>query len=95
MVKIRLSRYGRRHLPHYRIVAVDSRVKRDGGYVELLGTYNPLRNHVDLKVDSIVKWLSCGAQPTDTVRAIFKKDKELIDFFSKKDLHKSTKELAK
>jgi small subunit ribosomal protein S16 len=71
-VKIRLQRHGRKGKPFYWIVAADARSKRDGRSLEKLGTYNPNTNPatIDLDVDSAVKWLQNGAQPTDTARAI-------------------------
>jgi small subunit ribosomal protein S16 len=71
-VKIRLQRHGRKGQPFYWIVAADSRAKRDGKYLEKLGTYNPNVNPaaIDLDIDGAVKWLENGAQPTDTARAI-------------------------
>lgn len=69
-VKLRLMRIGRRGQPFYRIVAVDSRKKRDGAYIEKIGHYNPLRRPADLMVDDqkALKWLGRGAIPSDTVR---------------------------
>lgn len=71
-VKIRLSRQGRKKKPFYYIVAADSRSKRDGKFLEKLGTYNPVTNpaSITLDVDASLKWLHNGAQPTDTARAI-------------------------
>ncbi|MDP5157872.1 MAG: 30S ribosomal protein S16 [Flaviramulus sp.] len=71
-VKIRLQRHGKKGKPYYWIVAADARSKRDGKYLEKLGAYNPNTNPatVDLNVDSAVKWLQNGAQPTDTAKAI-------------------------
>ena len=71
-VKIRLQRHGKKGKPFYWIVAADSRAKRDGKFLEKLGTYNPNTNPaiIDLDVDGAVKWLQNGAQPTDTARAI-------------------------
>ncbi|WP_299218115.1 30S ribosomal protein S16 [uncultured Aquimarina sp.] len=71
-VKIRLQRHGKKGKPFYWIVAADARAKRDGRYLEKIGTYNPNTNPatVDLNVDGAVKWLQNGAQPTDTARAI-------------------------
>ncbi len=74
MVKIRLLRMGRHKSPYYRIVVADSKAKANGAYIELLGTYNPLNNSISLKNDEIIKWLSYGAQPTDTVKSFFKKN---------------------
>ncbi len=69
-VKIRLQRHGKKGKPFYWIVAADSRAKRDGKYLEKLGTYDPLTNPatVNLNVDHAVQWLQDGAQPTDTAR---------------------------
>ncbi|AZQ43419.1 30S ribosomal protein S16 [Nonlabens ponticola] len=71
-VKIRLQRHGKKGKPFYWIVAADSRSKRDGKYLEKLGTYNPNTNPatINLDVDGSVKWLENGAQPTDTARGI-------------------------
>src|SRR5210317_1433371 len=71
-VKIRLQRHGKKGKPFYWIVAADSRSKRDGKFLEKLGIYNPTTNPatIELDVDSSVKWLQNGAQPTDTARAI-------------------------
>ena len=71
-VKIRLQRHGKKGKPFYWIVAADSRAKRDGKFLEKLGTYNPNTNpaQIDLNVDGSVQWLQNGAQPTDTARAI-------------------------
>ncbi|GIZ09063.1 30S ribosomal protein S16 [Flavobacterium sp. UMI-01] len=71
-VKIRLQRHGKKGKPFYWVVAADARSKRDGKYLEKIGTYNPNTNPatIDLNVDSAVKWLHNGAQPTDTARAI-------------------------
>jgi small subunit ribosomal protein S16 len=71
-VKIRLQRHGKKQKPFYWVVAADARSKRDGKYLEKLGTYNPNTNPatIDLDLDSTVKWLHNGAQPTDTAKAI-------------------------
>ncbi len=71
-VKIRLQRHGKKGKPYFWIIAADSRAKRDGKFLEKLGSYNPTTNpaQIDLDVDSAVKWLQNGAQPTDTARAI-------------------------
>lgn len=78
-VKIRLRRMGAKKSPFYRIVVADSRYPRDGRFIEEIGYYNPLKEPVELKVDSAKakKWLSNGAQPTDTVKALFKKNEIL------------------
>lgn len=71
-VKIRLQRHGKKGKPFFHIVVADARASRDGKFIEKLGTYNPVANPaiIDLNVDSAVKWLNNGAQPTDTARAI-------------------------
>jgi small subunit ribosomal protein S16 len=74
MVKIRLKRIGARNHPVYRVVAADSRSPRDGKFIEELGTYHPSRttNNVELKLDRIDHWISCGAQPSETVASFIK-----------------------
>lgn len=71
-VKIRLQRHGKKGNPFFHIVVADSRARRDGKFIEKLGTYNPVTNPatIDLNVEAAVKWLNNGAQPTDTARAI-------------------------
>ena len=71
-VKIRLQRHGKKGKPFYWIVAADARAKRDGKYLEKIGTYNPNINPavIDLNIDKAVEWLQNGAQPTDTVKNI-------------------------
>ncbi|ATA91527.1 30S ribosomal protein S16 [Capnocytophaga canimorsus] len=71
-VKIRLQRHGKKGKPFYWVVAADSRAKRDGKFLEKLGTYNPNTNpaQIDLNVDASVKWLQNGAQPSETARRI-------------------------
>lgn len=72
MVKLRLKRMGKKGAPFYRIVAADSRSPRDGRFIEQIGTYNPSKteNKVTLDKELTKKWLSNGAQATDTVRSI-------------------------
>ena len=76
MVKLRLKRIGRKHEPHYRIVAADARFPRDGRFIEELGWFNPKAKDVlyKLNVDSVKKWLSNGAQPTYVVKSILVKE---------------------
>ncbi len=71
-VRIRLQRHGRKGKPFYWIVAADSRAKRDGKFLEKLGTYNPNTNpaQIELDVDGSVKWLQNGAQPSETAKRI-------------------------
>jgi len=75
-VKIRLARHGAKKRPFYRIVVADNESPRDGRFLENVGTYNPLRDPVEvtLKTDRVQYWLQQGAIPTDTVRSILKKN---------------------
>ena len=75
MVKIRLRRMGAKKAPFYRVVVADSRYPRDGRFIEEIGTYNPVVNPAELKVDvdRAQAWIKTGAQPTDTVRALLKR----------------------
>ena len=74
-VKIRLKRMGAKKAPFYRIVVSDSRSPRDGRFIEEIGTYNPLKDTGEIVVDKerAAYWIGCGAQPSDTVRALLKK----------------------
>ena len=72
-VKLRLTRMGAKKRPTYRIVASDSRAKRDGEYIELVGTYNPIMNETNIKEEVALKWLHQGAEPSDTVRNLLSK----------------------
>lgn len=74
-VKIRLRRMGAKKAPFYRIVVADSRYPRDGRFIEEIGYYNPLENPSVVKVDAdkAKEWIANGAQPTDTVKALLKK----------------------
>jgi small subunit ribosomal protein S16 len=75
MLTLRLNRQGTKDRPFYKIVAVDSRKRRDGRYIEQIGTYNPMEDGANytLDVDKADAWISKGAQPSDTVRDIIKK----------------------
>jgi len=75
-VKIRLARHGAKKRPFYRIVAADIEAPRDGKFLEILGTYDPLKDPVTvtLQTDRIQYWMGQGAIPTDTVRSILKKE---------------------
>ena len=78
MIKIRLTRGGRTHNPVYTIVAADSQKARDGRFLEKLGQYNPrleTNSLIDVKTDRINEWLGKGAQMSDTVRTLLKKNK--------------------
>ncbi len=74
-VKIRLRRMGAKKSPYYRVVVADSRYPRDGRFIEEIGSYNPMMNPAEIKIDAekAAKWIQNGAQPTDTVKAILKK----------------------
>ncbi len=76
MVKIRLRRVGAKKQPFYRIVVADSRYPRDGRFIEEIGTYNPRVEKDDVKVDAdkVKEWIAKGAQPTDTVKSLLKKN---------------------
>ena len=73
-VKIRLRRMGAKKSPYYRVVVADSRYPRDGRFIEQVGTYNPMTEPatVDFDAEKITKWISNGAQPTDTVKRLLK-----------------------
>lgn len=75
MVRLRLTRGGRHKRPFYRIVAADSRKPRDGRYIEVLGTYDPLKSPavVAIKQERVLAWLKEGAQPSVTVHNLLKK----------------------
>ena len=75
-VKMRLTRMGSKKKPVYRIVATDSRRPRDGQYIELVGTYNPLTNPAEVKINKevAIKWLKNCAEPTDTVRNLLSRE---------------------
>ncbi len=74
-VKIRLKRLGKKKAPFYRVVVADSRYPRNGRFIEEIGTYNPMveEDQVSIDADAAKKWIGNGAQPTDTVRALLKK----------------------
>lgn len=75
-VKIRLKRMGAKKAPFYRVVVADSRYPRDGRFIEEIGYYNPLTDPATVNIDEekAKKWISDGAQPTDTVKALLKKN---------------------
>ncbi len=74
-VKIRLKRMGAKKAPFYRVVVADSRYPRDGRFIEEVGTYNPMVEPAEVKIDAekAKKWIANGAQPTDTVKGLLKK----------------------
>lgn len=75
-VKIRLKRMGAKKAPFYRVVVADARAPRDGRFIEEIGYYNPLTDPAQVKIDKekALKWLSNGAQPSDTVRSLFRRE---------------------
>lgn len=81
-VKLRLTRMGRKKRPFYRIIATDSRARRDGKYLEKIGTYNPLTHpaEVDINKELALKWLEQGAQPSPTVRNFLSKQGIMFEF---------------
>ena len=86
MVKLRSQRFGSKKKPFYRIVATDSHNPRDGRYIEIVGTYNPLTEPATVKLDEekIMKWLSVGAKPTDTVKSLLTKEGLIAKFLESK-----------
>lgn len=85
-VKLRLKRMGAKQRPFYRIVAADSRSPRDGRFIETIGTYNPIAEPAEVKIDKelALKWLNNGAQPTETVKSIFKNEGIMQEFSASK-----------
>ncbi len=75
MVKIRLTRMGAHKKPFYRIIVADSRARRDGPFVEVIGTYDPKKepSEIKVKLDRAKHWIELGAQPTDTVRKLLQR----------------------
>ena len=69
-VKMRLTRMGDKKSPFYRVVVIDSHKARDGQYVDLVGTYNPLNEELKIDVEKAKKWIANGVQPTETVRTL-------------------------
>lgn len=86
-VKIRLRRMGSKKAPYYRVVVADSRYPRNGRFIEEIGTYDILKKPSEFNVDSeaVKKWIANGAQPTDTVKALLKKN-GIIDEFGLKGI---------
>lgn len=77
MLVIRLSRFGKKKKPFYRVVVTDKRRPRDGRFVEIVGTYDPLKQPAEVRLDAerVKYWLGCGAQPSDTVRSLLRAQK--------------------
>ncbi len=95
-VKLRLTRLGKTKQPTYRVVAIASRTKRDGEYIELIGTYNPLTKPATVKLNEKValKWLGEGAIPSDTVKNLFR-DAGIMKKFADSKVKKSEKKETK
>ncbi|EAF2681141.1 30S ribosomal protein S16 [Listeria monocytogenes] len=85
-VKIRLKRIGTKKKPFYRIVVADSRFPRDGRSIETIGTYNPLLDPVEVKIDeeATLKWMHNGAKPSDTVRNLLSREGIMEKFHNQK-----------
>ena len=79
-VKMRLTRLGDKKSPFYRVVVIDSHKARDGQYVDLVGTYDPLKAEGGLKLDveKAKKWIECGVQPTETVKSLLVKEGVIV-----------------
>ncbi len=77
MLSIRLSRIGKKKKPYYRVVVIERTRPRDGRFVEIVGTYDPLKKPAELKLnaDRIKHWMGKGAQPSDTVRSFLRREK--------------------
>ncbi len=74
-VKIRLTRLGDKKAPFYRVIVADSRAPRDGKFIDIIGTYNPLTDPAEIKIDAekANKWIKNGAQPTETAKQLLVK----------------------
>ena len=85
-VKLRLTRMGRKKLPFYRIVAIDSKTRRDGKYLEKIGYYNPVTVPAEIEIDrkKVFKWLERGAIPSDTVNSFLRNKGILLEWDLKK-----------
>lgn len=86
-VKLRLKRMGAKKRPFYRVVAADARSPRDGKFIELVGTYNPIMEPAEIKINEEIalKWLRNGAEPTDTVRDLLKKQGIMEKFHNERN----------
>ncbi|BDV02245.1 MAG: 30S ribosomal protein S16 [Candidatus Hepatoplasma vulgare] len=90
-VSLRLTRMGTKKKPFYRIIAIDSRVERDGKYIEQIGIYNPLTGEKKVNSEIALKWLTNGAKPSQTVRDIFSEKGIMKDFHESKQKSKDEK----
>ena len=88
MIKIRLQRHGARHAPFYRMVVAPSQARRDGKFIEVLGTYNPQAHkreeELKLKIDRVDHWLGVGAQPTDTAKSLIRQGRMSLEEWLKR-----------
>ncbi len=86
-VKLRLQRFGAKKKPFYRVVAADTQSPRDGRFIEIIGTYDAVRQPATIKIDEAkaLAWLSQGAQPTDTVKSLFSKEGIMKKFHEQKN----------
>lgn len=94
MVKIRLTRTGRKNLPSYRIVAIEHTKKRDGQYIEILGFYNPSKNPAELEIDKdkVANWVKNGAQVSDTVKELMEGTYKYVVYAPNKKEEKAKEE---
>jgi len=76
-LRIRLAKFGRTHHPIYRIVVMDAKSPREGKYIDILGTYDPIRKQLEIKEEKVREWLTKGAEVTDRAKAILKNAKIL------------------
>jgi len=99
MIKIRLQRHGARHAPFYRVVVAPSTVRRDGRFIEVLGTYNPQAHtrseELKLKMDRIDHWLGVGAQPTDTAKSLIRQGRLTPEEWMERAEKKTAAKLAR
>lgn len=99
MVKIRLTRIGRRNAPYYRLVVADSLRARDGRFIEIIGRYQPLNKNTDEQItceeDRALHWLHRGAQPTETVRSLLRRKGIMKKFHEEKVAARKERQAAK
>ena len=99
MIKIRLQRHGARHAPFYRMVVTPSTTRRDGKFIEVLGTYNPQAHarteELKLKMERIDHWLGVGAQPTDTAKSLIRQGRLTPEEWLKKSEREAARRLAR
>ena len=99
MIKIRLQRHGARHAPFYRMVVTPATTRRDGKFIEVLGTYNPQAHsrteELKLKMERIDHWLGVGAQPTDTAKSLIRQGRLTPEEWLEKSEREATKRLAR